>query len=164
MKARTLLLAGVLLMGMTAPGKTSANASPETGLNISVPSALSWSKGPQSLPAGAQVVVLEGDPSKPGLFTMRLKLPDGYRIPPHWHSQVEHITVLAGTFHLGHGDHFDPKSLREMPPGSFSFIPTGHRHFAMAKGETLIQLHGIGPWQIYYVNPSDDPRGRTGAH
>lgn len=160
MGAKAILLAGWVLLGMTAPAHGSANASPGSEMRIVSPSALRWSKGPQALPAGAEWVVLEGDPSKPGPFTLRLKLPEGYRIPPHWHPKVERITVLAGTFHLGEGERFDPKVLREMPPGSFAWIPTGHRHFAEVQGETIIQLHGSGPWEIHYVNPADDPRGR----
>lgn len=163
MKARSFLLAGFVLIGMTAPANSFTNASHGTGMSIQVPSAILWSKGPQALPAGAKMVVLEGDPSKPGPFTIRLKLPVGYQIPPHWHSQVERITVLEGTFQLGDGERFDPKALREMPTGSFAYVPTGHRHFATVKGESIIQLHGTGPWEIHYVNPADDPRGRTGA-
>ncbi|MBO9540553.1 cupin domain-containing protein [bacterium] len=160
MKARTFLLAGLVLFGMPSPANSSANSPTGTELSIFVPSALQWGKGPQGLPAGAKSVVLEGDPSKPGQFTLRLKLPAGYRIPPHWHPNVEHITVLEGGFQLGHGERFDPKALREMPPGSFAYIPKGHRHFAVSTGESIIQLHGIGPWEIHYVNPADDPRGR----
>lgn len=164
MKARIFLLAGLVLIGTTATANRAANASAGTGMSIHVPSALPWSKGPPGLPAGASIVVLEGDPSKPGPFTLRLKFPAGYRIPPHWHPRVERITVLEGTFLLGDGERFDPQALREMPPGSFAFIPTGHRHFAEAKGASIVQIHGSGPWEIHYVNPADDPRGRSGVH
>jgi len=163
MKARTFLLAGLVLVALTAPANSAATSRPGPGMSIHVPSALPWSKGPQALPAGAQIVVLEGEPTKPGPFTMRLKLPDGYRIPPHWHRKVERITVLEGTFLLGDGERFDSKALQEMRPGSFALVPQEHRHFAMVKGETIIQLHGTGPWEIHYVNPADDPRGRPGV-
>jgi hypothetical protein len=119
---------------------------------------MKWSDGPASLPAGAKLAVLEGDPAKEGVFTMRLWLPDGFKVAPHWHPKVEHVTVISGTFNLGIGEKFDQAGAREMPPGTFGFWPAGMKHFAWAKGDTVIQLHGIGPWMITYVNPSDDPR------
>jgi hypothetical protein len=89
---------------------------------------------------------------------MRLSLPDGFVIQPHFHSNVEHVTVISGTFNIGMGEKFDKTAAREMTLGTFGFWPAGMRHFAWAKGETILQLHGIGPWTITYVNPSDDPR------
>ena len=117
-----------------------------------------WKDGPASLPAGARIAVLEGDPAKEGFFTMRLWLPNGYKIPPHWHPKVEHVTVISGTFNIGMGDKFDQAATREMPAGTFGFWAAGMRHFVWAKGDTVVQLHGIGPWGINYINPSDDPR------
>ena len=119
---------------------------------------LQWRDGPASLPAGARFVVLEGDPAKEGLFTMRLRLPDGYRIPPHYHSGVEHVTVVSGTFHVGMGDKFDRSVAKAMPAGTFGHWPPPMRHFAWAQGDTILQLHGIGPWTVTYVNAADDPR------
>lgn len=121
--------------------------------------AINWKDGPASLPAGAKFAVLEGDPGKEGPFVMRLLIPDGYQIQPHWHPKVERITVLSGSFNLGMGEKFDRRSTREMTSGTFGFWPAGMRHFVWVKGETVIQLHGIGPWVITYVNPADDPRG-----
>ena len=119
---------------------------------------LQWRDGPPSLPAGAGFAVLEGDPSKEGLFTMRLRLPDAYQIPPHYHSGVEHVTVIAGTFNVGMGEKFDKAATKRMPAGTFGYWPPPMRHFAWAEGETILQLHGIGPWTVTYVNPADDPR------
>jgi quercetin dioxygenase-like cupin family protein len=119
---------------------------------------IQWQPGPASLPPGAKLAVLEGDPAKDGPFTMRLMMPDGYRIPPHTHPKVEHVTVITGTFNLGMGEKFDQTAGRELPAGTFGFWPAGMKHFAWAKGETIIQLHGIGPWTINYLNPADDPR------
>jgi hypothetical protein len=127
------------------------------------PDAVKWEAAPPSLPPGAQLAVLEGDPSKPGAFTMRAKLPDGYRIAPHWHPVDEHVTVLQGTFHVGMGEKFDQSAGKSLPAGSFAFMKQGVRHFAWVKGETIIQLHGTGPWGINYVNPQDDPRKKTGS-
>jgi quercetin dioxygenase-like cupin family protein len=117
-----------------------------------------WQDGPPSLPKGAQVAVLEGDPAKEGPFVLRVKMPDCYRVPPHTHPKAERVTVLSGTFYIGMGEKFDEKAGKEMAAGSFGRWPAGMKHFAWAKGETVIQLHGTGPWSIDYVNPDDDPR------
>lgn len=128
------------------------------GMNLYPAAEIQWKAGPGSLPAGAKFAVLEGDPAKEGFFTMRLWFPDGYRIPPHWHPKVEHVTVISGTFHLGMGEKFDETATKEMPAGTFGYWPAEMRHFARAEGDTVVQLHGIGPWSITYVNPADDPR------
>jgi quercetin dioxygenase-like cupin family protein len=122
------------------------------------PDDVEWRDGPASLPAGARFSVLEGDPSQRGFFTLRLRLPDGYVIPPHSHPGVERVTVVQGTFRLGMGDRVDPTATRALRPGSYFSMPPGMTHFAVAEGETVIQLTSIGPWQVNYVNPADDPR------
>lgn len=138
--------------------KKKGPASYGADMGIHQPTAIKWATGPASLPAGAKAAVLEGDPTKEGFFTMRLWLPDGFRVPPHWHPKVEHVTVISGTFNLGMGEKFDRKATRPMTAGTFGFWKEGMRHFAWAKGDTVIQLHGYGPWSITYVDPSDDPR------
>ncbi|MFN7949804.1 MAG: cupin domain-containing protein [Blastocatellia bacterium] len=126
------------------------------------PDQIKWGPGPAALPPGAQMAVLEGDPSKAGeLFTIRAKMPDGYKVPPHWHPTDENVTVLQGTLLMGLGEKFDQAAAREMTVGSFATMPKGVRHFAMAKGETLIQVHAIGPFEVNYVNPADDPRNQA---
>ncbi len=119
---------------------------------------LKWVDAPPSLPPGAKLAVLEGEPSQPGPFTMRIKAPAGYKVPPHWHPADEHVTVISGSFYMGLGDKFDEKAMKELAPGGFAVMATGTRHFAMTKKETVVQVHGIGPWGINYVNPADDPR------
>jgi hypothetical protein len=121
---------------------------------------IQWVDGPPSLQKGARMVVLEGDPTKEGMFTMRLRFPDGFDVKPHWHTQIEHVTVISGTLHFGMGGKFDRANTRAMPVGSFGFWPIGMQHFAYTEGETVLQLHGKGPWTITYVNPADDPRGQ----
>jgi mannose-6-phosphate isomerase-like protein (cupin superfamily) len=125
------------------------------------PATVKWGPGPPSLPPGAQAAVLEGDPAKPGPFTLRIKMPDGFRIPPHWHPADEHVTVVQGTFVMGLGETFVQTGGHELTAGSFALMPTGTRHFAWAKGETTVQLHGTGPWGINYVNAADDPRKKS---
>ena len=121
------------------------------------PNDVTWSPN-ASLPPGAQAGVLEGDPAKAGPFTLRVKMPDGYRIPPHFHPAVEHVTVIQGTFVMGMGEKVNTDTEKPLAAGSFAFMPAGMRHFARTQGETIVQLHGVGPWGITYVNPSDDPR------
>lgn len=119
---------------------------------------LTWRDGPPSLPRGAKIAVLEGDPMQPGPFTFRLRFPSGYRIPPHFHPVIEHVTVVSGAFSVGQGDRWDDSKLVRLDAGDFIHMPPGSRHFALATGETVVQLHSIGPWGITYVNPQDDPR------
>lgn len=120
---------------------------------------IEWKKGPPSLPPGAEIAVLEGDPSKSGPFVFRLKVPDGFTIPPHVHPKAERVTVIAGTFNIAMGEKIDKSAGEAMPAGSFGYWPAGMKHFAWVTGETIVQFHGgEGPWQIVYLNPSDDPR------
>jgi quercetin dioxygenase-like cupin family protein len=122
------------------------------------PAEVVWKTGPAALPPGAKVALLEGDPAKEGPFTMRFLFPAGYKIPPHTHPKVEHVTVISGTFHLGMGETFDQSAGRALPAGTFGFWPAGMKHFAWTTDETVLQLHGMGPWSINYLNPADDPR------
>ena len=144
-----------------AAGPAMAQGAPTEHAIIVQPSQVKFGPAPASLPPGAEVAVLEGKPSEPGPFTMRLRVPDGYRIPPHSHPAVEHVTVLEGTFKVGMGDKFDASALTALPSGTFGALAPGTRHFAQAQGRTVLQLHGVGPWQINYVNPADDPRNKT---
>lgn len=128
---------------------------------LSVPNDVKWGDLPPSLIANpaAKFAVVEGDPKVAGqLFAIRLKFPDGYKINPHFHPADEHVVVLQGSFNMGMGDKFDDKATTALPVGGFGVMPKDHHHFAMAKGETIIQVYAIGPWGLTYVNPSDDPR------
>ena len=122
------------------------------------PGEAEWRDGPPSLPPGAKYAVLEGDPGKPGPFVFRVKVPDGYRIPPHRHPRPERVTVISGTFNLGMGAAFDPSKGEAMPAGSYGTWPAGMKHYVWAKGETVVQVHGEGPWEIEYLDSADDPR------
>ena len=153
---RYLLISALLALPM------SSVAAQEHKAIVVTPDATQWSPAPASLPVGAKLAVLEGDPTKPGLFTMRLSIPDGYRIPPHFHPVDEHVTVISGTFQVGMGDSFDATKLSTLPAGTFGLLPAGMRHFAQAKGATVLQLHGTGPWKLTYVNPADQPKPTSG--
>ncbi len=120
---------------------------------------MEWGACSPAIPPGAKCVTLEGDLDAPNaLFTYRLWLPDGYKVPPHFHPADEHVTVLSGTFNMGMGKTFDEKSAKVLGPGSYVVMPKGTPHFAYATGMTFIQVHAIGPWGLTYVNPEDDPR------
>jgi hypothetical protein len=124
------------------------------------PDDVKWGPAPPSLPAGAKLAVLSGNPGKAEPFVIRAKLPDGYKVPPHWHPTDENVTVIEGTFMAGKGEKFDVDASEALPAGSFVKMPKEMRHFAWTKGETIIQIHGIGPFQITYVNAADDPRNK----
>lgn len=122
------------------------------------PGDIKWGPAPATLPAGAQMAVLDGDPGKAGVpFVIRAKFPDGYRVAPHWHPTDENVSVLSGTFLVGVGDAFDEKSMTSLATGGYARMPKRMHHFAMSKGETVIQVHGVGPFAVNYVNAADDP-------
>lgn len=121
------------------------------------PDTLNWAAVP-SLPKGAQIAVIEGPMNEAVPFTVRLKFPANYRIPAHWHPAVERVTVLSGTFHMGNGDSFDSSKTHALNPGGMMIMPAKSPHFAWTASETVVQLHGTGPWGITYINPADDPR------
>ncbi|MDB5308382.1 MAG: hypothetical protein JWO38_2584 [Gemmataceae bacterium] len=136
------------------------HSDPAKDHELITPSDIKWQDGPPSLSKGAQMAVLEGDPSKEGAFVLRIKLPDGFRIAPHTHPKDERVTVITGTLYLGMGGTFDEKMGKAMPAGSYGRTEAGMKHFGWVKGETVLQLHGSGPWGITYVNPQDDPRNK----
>ncbi|GAC1648013.1 MAG: cupin domain-containing protein [Gemmatimonadaceae bacterium] len=157
---RKLLLTLALATPLVASAQEKAHgamAKKERSASVTTPDAITWSAAPAVLPAGAKVAVLNGNPTKRGAFTMRLNMPDGYQIPPHFHPAVEHVTVISGTMLVGMGEKFDESSMKPLPAGTFAMIPAGMRHYAKAKGETILQLHGVGPWRLTYVNKADDP-------
>lgn len=125
---------------------------------IVTPAQVVWTGGPPSLEPGAQASVLYGDPSKDGVFVMRLKLPPGFKIAPHTHSRPEILTVISGEFHIGMGTSADEAMSQRLEPGSFFAFDPGLAHYAHVEEETVVQLSSTGPWTITYVNASDDPR------
>lgn len=122
------------------------------------PPAIKWGPAPPFFPAGARFAVLQGDPSQTGLYTVRLEMPPGYSIQPHTHPTDEHVTVVSGTLMLGMGDTVRTRGANIVKAGGFITAKAGERHFAVARGRTVVQVHGQGPFAITYVNPKDDPR------
>jgi hypothetical protein len=126
--------------------------------NAFTPNSIPWGPPPPFVPPGAQLAVIEGNPSaSSGDYTVRVKLPDGYRFPPHWHPHRENVTVLSGTFKVGMGDTFETDKMASFPAGSFAYLDPDMHHYAMASGEVIVQVHGQSPLQFSYVNPQDDP-------
>lgn len=163
MSKRRILTGGlcILAIGATAYTQTGkAPAKPARTMEVTAAESLQWS---EILP-GATMAVVSGDPNKAGdLFVIRIKMVDGLKIPPHWHPQDEHITVLKGTFLLGMGEKWDAAVLKPLPAGTFAMMPKEMRHFGQSKGETILQVHGPGPFKINYVNPADDPANQAKA-
>jgi quercetin dioxygenase-like cupin family protein len=159
LRAAIVATIAALISPQASRNEVRAQAHKEDGdIELLAPDRLKWKGGPPSLPKGAMIAVLEGDPAKDGLFVFRLKLPDGYRVPPHTHPKTERVTVISGIFNIGMGDKFDVSATKAMTAGTYGYWPAGMKHFVWAKGETVLQFHGIGPWSIEYVNPKDDPR------
>ena len=121
------------------------------------PGELRWA-GIPSLPPGAEIAVIEGPMNQAVPFTARLRFPADYRIPPHTHSAIEHVTVLSGTFNMGAGGRFDRSGTTALSAGGTAIMQAGTPHFAWTGEETVVQLHGVGPWNVDYVNAADDPR------
>ena len=120
---------------------------------------LKW--GPvASLPPGVQIAVIEGPMNQAVPFTVRLKFPANTRVAPHTHPAVERVTVLSGTFHMGMGEKFDRAATHPIRAGDMMFMPPGTPHFAWSEGETVVQVHGTGPWGLNYINAADDPRNQ----
>ena len=153
-------LTAVLVLALFVHFSTVFGDEHEEGITLNPPDKIQWKDGPASLPKGAKIAVLEGDPSKDGPFVFRVKAPDGYRIPPHTHPKMERVTVVSGTFNIGMGKKSDQKATQAMPAGTYGYWEPNMEHFVWIKGETVVQFHGIGPWAIQYVNPDDDPRNQ----
>jgi hypothetical protein len=120
-----------------------------------------WNPAPPILPPGAQLAVLEGNPGAKGPIVMRLKLPADYVIPPHWHSMHERITVISGTFNIGNGDAVDRKTSQPLTAGGFLSLPAKMHHYAWVKVPTVVQINLEGPFDLFYVNPADDPQKKA---
>jgi hypothetical protein len=145
----------------TADRATPTNSKTQSSHTLVAPESIKWIASS----AGQWVALMSGSPSTEGApYVIRLKLADGVKIAPHWRPGDEHVTVVAGTFYVGMGEKFDESLAKGMPPGSYLLMPKEMRHFALARGETIIQIHGIGPFKTFWVNPADDPEKKTGSN
>ena len=134
---------------ISAPATAAAARGPERDFQ--------WGPAPAVFPPGAEMAVLQGDPSTGGEFTVRLRMPSGYKIPPHTHPTTENVTVITGTFLAGMGAQFNEAATERLGQGDFVSLPQNHAHYAMTVGQTIVQVHAIGPFALTYVNPADIP-------
>ncbi len=158
MKPASILPILALAFCSSAVAQESQPTAAAPNMALHTPAEIKWKDGPPSLPPGAKFAILEGDPSKEGMFVMRVRVPDGFHIPAHTHPKPERVTVIQGIFKLAMGDNPKKENAHALPAGTYGYWPPGMVHAAWAEGETIIQLHGMGPWVINYVNPADDPR------
>src|SRR5437762_11195223 len=128
--------------------RSSAEETQPADMRLYPPTTIEWKRAPAALPSGAKMAVLEGDPTTEGPFVVRFQFPEGYHIPPHTHPKTERVTVISGTLFLAMGENLDRSAAKTLTAGTYGFWPAGMKHTAWSQGETVIQLHGIGPWQI----------------
>jgi len=147
-----------LLLPLAATGALADDMKPPVNA-----SDLKWAPAPDFFPKGAQMAVLSGDPSKDGLYVVRLKMPAGYKVPAHNHPTAEMLTVISGDFHLGMGEKLDEKKGMALTSGGYAEAPPKMNHYAWSSSPTVVQVHGQGPFAITYVTPADDPRNKAKA-
>jgi quercetin dioxygenase-like cupin family protein len=153
MKARiAIVVAGALACGGAAQGGA------VEAHRAFLPQSMQWEAAPSSLPGGAEMAVLYGDPSREGDFVVRIKAPKGYRVPPHTHSKAELVTIISGAFSFGRGQAADRATVEKLPAGSFISMPAGVLHYVFVDEDSVLQINATGPWQIDYYDPKDDPR------
>ena len=165
-------LQAIMLLALLAPGAMHAAEPPQASAQADAPmaaehamtkaSAIQWGPAPPMLPAGAQAAVLAGDPGKDGMFTLRLKMPAGYRVPRHWHPSDEAVTLIEGDITLSMGEAASAHA-ETLAPGDFLNLPARMQHEASTKGGATVQIHSMGPFQITYIDPKDDPRNAQAA-
>jgi len=139
-------------------GTSNAPAAVLSAAKIVAAADIKWMDAPPFLEKGAKLAVISGDPGLPEPFTLRLQMPNGYKIAPHTHPTDEHVTVLSGTFRAAMGTKWDDKALTDFAPGSYANMATSMPHYAEAKGVTVVQVHGVGPFVVNYINPADQPK------
>jgi hypothetical protein len=162
-KMSSLMKIALLIMSFISWGFSSkaqdhgmmSDSTSHTMLNVAD---LKWMDAPPGLPKGAMVAVLSGDPSKAGPFAVRLKFPKGYAVRPHWHPTAENITVIEGTLYMGSQETFDKQKAGKLEAGGYAVMPAKFVHYAFCNDPAVVQIHGMGPFAITYINKNDDPR------
>jgi quercetin dioxygenase-like cupin family protein len=152
-------IAAAVLMAGFAAFAASESLGQHSGAHVMMaPAELNWTDL-AALP-GVKIAVIEGPLTEAVPIMFRLKFPANYKVPPHWHPGIEHITIISGTLNMGMGDVFDMAKTRALTPGSIAIMPPGTRHFVWTSEESIGQVHSIGPWSVTYVNPADDPKSK----
>lgn len=147
----------ILFAGLMALGGT-ARADAVDAHRAFLPGDVKWAPAPSSLPGGAEMAVLYGDPTDEGEFVVRIRAPKGYRVPPHTHPKAELVTIISGAFSFGRGQSADHASVEKLPAGSFISMPAGVLHYVFVDEDSVLQINAAGPWKIDYYDPKDDPR------
>jgi hypothetical protein len=160
MMKSALIVMGLAAVAHADEAKKASKTPAKTAAIMINASDVKWSDAPPDLPKGAKIGVLYGDPSKAGPYTIRIKAPDGYKVPPHWHSKDEQLTILSGRFILHMGDTMTAEA-HELEAGAYHFLPGKMHHAAEVKGETVVQINGTGPFDIHYLNAADNPNPKT---
>jgi hypothetical protein len=155
MRRISICILGALLLATRPASPQAAATEPHVVL---APEDIKFGPAPPVFPAGMTVALLSGDPAKPGPFTVRSKMPAGYRIPPHWHPVAEYLTIVSGRIAFGMGDKFDAPTMKTLSAGGYAVMPPGMRHYLEARTDSVLEVHGVGPFVITYVNAADDPR------
>ena len=162
---RRALRLGTLALLLAAPTGIARTQSVATSSNdravIVRADSLSWAD--LGLIPGVKIAVLHGNPQDTGTYTLRLRFPAGARMPAHWHPKVEYATLISGALRLGMGEREDSATTMLVEPGTFLVAPARMAHYGRAREETVIQLSGPGPYEVVFVDPTDDPRKRTPA-
>ena len=167
MRPQFLTVAAVASLAVLAPhaaAQATHAAAPHPAGPPHSAAAVKFGPGPDFLPKQVQFVLLQGDPSKPGIYTIRLHFPAGFHFPAHYHPADEHVTVLQGTFIVGMGDSINVAKGQTLTAGGFITAPANGHHWAVTRGITVVQVSGEGPFGITYVKESDDPRHAHMAH
>ena len=160
-----LALVALVSLGLAQAAKNDGRLAPAPKEHNHVmlrPEEIKWETPPPStlLPPWLKVAILQGDPTKSGEhYTMRILHPDGTKVPPHWHPTDENLVVITGNFMMAVGEKYDETSLRDMPVGSYGRMPKDVPHYALARGETIVEVHGVGPFVANKVNPKSPFEG-----
>ncbi|HEY7897491.1 MAG TPA: cupin domain-containing protein [Gemmatimonadaceae bacterium] len=152
---RLMLIPVLLLVANTALAQKPADLVTHSGSDIK------WGPVPPVLPPAAKIAVLEGNPFGSGVYTLRLQMPNGYVVPPHFHPTDEMVTVISGKLLFADGDNIDRSKAATLTQGGFVTAPANMHHYVIARGPTIVQVHGMGPFAITYVHSADDPRNRS---
>lgn len=159
---RTSLPHALVLAVLLAPVALGAQSAP-AAKTASTRQKLTWGPAPPVFSRGARMAVVSGDPSKAEMFEVRLSFPNGYRVAPHFHPTDETVRVRSGVLLVGMGDTLDVGKTQRMTAGDSGTIAANMHHFAVARGRTVISVRAMGPFQLTYVNPADDPQKKRQA-
>lgn len=152
----TVLLSSVVTL--VFPTMVAAAGNPAADQVLINVKSIKWSAAPPALPKGAKVAVLHGDPNTEGQYVMRVMMPPRYKMPFHWHSKTEHVTVISGALFVASQETYDKRIAHPVKQGGFLYVPARAQQFAFTKGATVIEIHGEGPYDIKYTNPGEDPQ------